>query len=93
MGKTLPVRDMSLLFGIDLAGGKIIMDQIVSEEPSYEENDVSNTRDFPASAVTSATKRSLAEEETLLQDGTIEASDVELKETFCVADVNDHICT
>jgi hypothetical protein len=28
----------SLLFGIDLAGGKVIMDPIVSEEPSYEEN-------------------------------------------------------
>jgi hypothetical protein len=28
----------SLLFGIDFAGGKVIMDPIVSEEPSYEEN-------------------------------------------------------
>jgi hypothetical protein len=28
----------SLLFGIDFAGGKVIMDPIVPEEPSYEEN-------------------------------------------------------
>ena len=28
----------SLLFGIDFAGGTAIMDPIVSEEPSYEEN-------------------------------------------------------
>jgi hypothetical protein len=28
----------SLLFGIDFAGGKVIMDPILSEEPSYEDN-------------------------------------------------------
>ena len=36
---TLPVEDISLLFGIDLAGDKVIMDPIVSEQPSYEENE------------------------------------------------------
>jgi hypothetical protein len=32
----------------------------------------------------------LVEEETLLQGGTIETSDVEFKDTFFFADVNDH---
>jgi hypothetical protein len=35
----LPVGDMSLLFGIDLAGDKAIMDPIMSEQISYEENE------------------------------------------------------
>ena len=35
-------------------------------------------------------KKPLEEEETLLEDGTIETSDVELKDKF-LADVNDHL--
>jgi hypothetical protein len=35
---TLPVGDISLLFGIDMAGHKAIMAPIISEETSYEEN-------------------------------------------------------
>ena len=35
---TLPVEDISLLFCIDIAGHKVIMAPIISEEPSYEEN-------------------------------------------------------
>jgi hypothetical protein len=38
-------------------------------------------------------KKPLEEEETLLEDGTIETSDVELKDTFFFADVNDHFFT
>jgi hypothetical protein len=63
---TLPVQDMSLLFGVDVAGCKVIMDPIVSEEASYEDNKLENRVVFPACAVTLATKRNLAEEETLL---------------------------
>jgi hypothetical protein len=37
---------------------------------------------FPACAITLATKKPLAEEDTLLQCGIIEASDVELKDNF-----------
>jgi hypothetical protein len=37
---------------------------------------------FPACAVTLATKKPLVEEDTLIQGGIIEASDVELKDTF-----------
>ena len=74
---TLPVQDISLLFGINVAGGKVIMDPIVSEEASYEDRVV-----VPACAVTLATKMPLAEEETLLQGGIIETTDVELKDTF-----------
>ena len=43
---TLPVEDISLLFGIDMAGHKAIMAPIVSEEPSYEENRYKKYRDF-----------------------------------------------
>ena len=78
---TLPVQDISLLFGINVAGGKAIMDPIVSEEASYEENELENRVVFPTCVVTLATKRPLAEEETLLQGGIIETSDVELKDT------------
>ena len=79
---TLPVQDMSSLFGIDVAGGKVIMDPIISEEASYAENELENRVVFPACAVTVATKKPLVEEDTLLQGGIIEASDVELKDTF-----------
>jgi hypothetical protein len=73
---TLSVQYISLLFGIDLAGAKVIMDPVVYEEASYEENELENAGVFPACAVTLATKRPLAEEETLLQGGAIETSDV-----------------
>jgi hypothetical protein len=79
---TLPVQDMSSLFGIDVAGGKVIMDPIISEEASYAENEIENRVVFPACAVTLATKKPLVEEDTLLQSGIIEASDVELKDTY-----------
>ena len=55
---------------------------VVSEKASYEENELENAGVFPACAVTLATKRPLAEEETLLQSGIIEISNVELKDTF-----------
>jgi hypothetical protein len=43
---TLHVEDISLLFGIDIAGHKVIMAPIISEEPSYEENDYKKYSDF-----------------------------------------------
>ena len=43
---TLPVEDISLLFGIDMAGHKVIMAPIISEEHSYEENEFKKYRDF-----------------------------------------------
>jgi hypothetical protein len=43
---TLPVEDISLLFGIDMAGHKAIMAPIISEEPSYEENKFKKYRDL-----------------------------------------------
>ena len=58
------------------------MNPVVSEKASYEENELENSGVFPACAVTLATKRPLAEEETLLQSGIIEISNVELKDTF-----------
>jgi hypothetical protein len=43
---TLPVEDISLLFGIDMTGHKAIMVPIISEEPSYEENEFKKYRDL-----------------------------------------------
>jgi hypothetical protein len=40
------VEDISLLFGIDMAGDKVIMAPIISEDPSYEENELKKYRDF-----------------------------------------------
>jgi hypothetical protein len=58
------------------------MDPLVFEEHSYEENELENTGVYIACAVTLAMKKPLEEEDTLLEDGTIETSDVELKDTF-----------
>jgi hypothetical protein len=38
--------DMSLLFGIDMAGDKVIMAPIISEDPSYEDNELKKYCDF-----------------------------------------------
>jgi hypothetical protein len=40
------VEDISLLFGIDMANDKVIMAPIISEDPSYEENELKKYRDF-----------------------------------------------
>ena len=58
------------------------MDPIVSEEHSCEDNELENTVVYHACAVTLSMEKPLEEEETLLEDGTIETSDVELKDTF-----------
>jgi hypothetical protein len=80
---TLPVKDMSSLFGIDVAGDKVIMDPIISEEASYAENELENRGFFSCVCCNfNNEKNSLVEEDTLLQGGIIEASDVELKDTF-----------
>jgi hypothetical protein len=36
----------SLIFGINLAGDKVIMAPIISGEPSYEDNELKKYRDF-----------------------------------------------
>jgi hypothetical protein len=55
---------------------------LVFEEHSYEENELENTGVYAACAVILAMKKPLEEDDTLLEDGTIETSDVELKDTF-----------
>ena len=69
------------------------MNPVVSEKASYEENELENAGVFPACAVTLATKRPLAEEDTLLQSGIIEISNVELKDTcvFLMSTINFYI--
>ena len=79
---TLPVEGVSLLLGNDLACDKVNMDPIVSDEPSYEENEIENTEVFPACAITRVMRKKLEEEETLLQDANTQTSDVELKDTL-----------
>ena len=46
VGHTLPVEDISLLFDIDMAGDKVIMAPIISEDPCYEENQLKKYRDL-----------------------------------------------
>ena len=58
------------------------MDPIVFEEHSCKENELENTVVYHACAVTLAMTKPMEEEETVLEDGTIETSDVELKDTF-----------
>jgi hypothetical protein len=58
------------------------MDPIFFEEDSYEENELEPTEIYAVCAVTLAMEKPLEEEDTLLEDGTIETSDVELKDTF-----------
>ena len=73
-----------------MAGHKAIMAPIISEEPSYEENKFKKYRDLFCMCYNFSHGKPLEEEEIVLQDGTIETSDVESKDTF-LADVNDHL--
>ena len=59
VGPTLSIQYISLLFAIDLAGAKVLMDPVVPEKASYEENELENAGVFPACAITLATKRPL----------------------------------
>ena len=58
------------------------MDTIVFEGHSCEENELENTVVYHSCAVTLAMQKPLEEEDTLLEDGTIETSGVELKDKF-----------
>ena len=84
---TLSVEGASLLLGSDLAGDMAIMNPIVYDEPSYEDNELENTEVFSACVVTRAMRTKLEEQN--LKDGSTEASDVALKDTL-FSDVNDH---
>jgi hypothetical protein len=64
------------------------MKLIVPSVLIQEDNKLENTEVFPACSVTRVMRTKLEEEETLLQDGNTETSDVEIKDAFCV-DVND----
>ena len=72
----------------DLPGDKIEMKLIVPSVFSQEDTELENAAVFPACAKTRVMRTKLKEEETLLQDGNTETSDVEIKDAFCV-DVND----
>jgi hypothetical protein len=78
---------VSLLLGSALAGEMAVMDPIVYDEPSYEDNELENTEVFSACVVTSEMRTKLEEQN--LKDGSTEASDAALKDTL-FSDVNDH---
>ena len=82
VGHTLPMDDISLLFDIDMVGDKVIMAPIISEDPSYEENELKKYSDFCCMFCNLSHEKTLEEEDTLLQAGTIETSDVESKDTL-----------
>lgn len=67
---------------MDLAGNKVIMNPIVSDEPSYELNALENTEVFPACAIIRTMRIKLEGKETLLQDGRTATGELELKDTF-----------
>ena len=79
---TLPVEDIALLFGIEMAGDKVIMAPIISEDPIYEENELKKYRDCSCMCCNVSHEKASEEEDTLLQAGTIERSDIELKDTL-----------
>ena len=54
--------------------------------PIVYENELENTEVFPACAVTTAMGMNLEEEETLLQDGNTETSDVETTHIGCTCE-------
>jgi hypothetical protein len=83
---TLPVKGASLLLGSNLASEMAIMNPIVCDEPSYEDNELENIEVFSACMVTSEMRTKLEEN---LKNGSTEASDVALKDTL-LTDVNDH---
>jgi hypothetical protein len=80
------VEDISLLFGIDMAGDKDIMASIISEDPSYEENELKKYRDC------SCMFCNLSHEQDSGRRGYIIASRYHSnKRHISVADVNDHL--
>jgi hypothetical protein len=82
VGPTLPVEDIALLFGIDMAGDKVIMAPIISEDHSYEENELKKYRDCSGMCCNVSHEKPLEEEDTLLQAGTKERSAIESKDTL-----------
>ena len=73
----------------ELAGDKVLINPIVSDDSSDEGNELENTEVFTVCVVTRAMRKICEEEETLFQDGSTGTSEDELKHTFS-ADTNDH---
>ena len=85
VGPTLPVEDIALILGIDMPDDKAILAPIISEEPSYEENELKKYRDFSSMCCNFSHEKASGRRGYLMQAGTIETSDVESKDTlFCL---------
>jgi hypothetical protein len=65
-----------------LEGDKVLINPLVSNEPSYDENELENTEVFTVCVVTRAMRKICEEEETLFQDGSTGTSEVELNTHF-----------
>ena len=81
------MEGISFLLGCELAGDKVLIKPIVSNDPSYDENELENTEAFTVCVVARTMRKICEEEETLFQDGSTGTSEVELKHTFS-ADAN-----
>ena len=69
---------------------EVILNPIVDDEPCYDENELKYTEVCPVCVVATVMRMKPREEETLLQDGSTETRDVELKHIL-FAHVNDHL--
>jgi hypothetical protein len=58
---------------------EVILNPIVDDEPCYDENELKYTEVCPVCVVATVMRMKPREEETLLQDGSTETRDVELK--------------
>jgi hypothetical protein len=72
------VEGISFLLGCELAGDKVLIKPIVSNDPSYDENELENTEAFTVCVVARTMRKICEEEETLFQDGSTGTSEVEL---------------
>ena len=76
---TLPVEGVSLLLGNDLAGDKVLVNPIVSDQPCVDEVlEQENCEIFPSCAVTRAMSKKLAQDEASVGDQPF----VDLDDTF-----------
>ena len=79
----LPVKDVSMLLGNDLAGGKVLPQPIVTHDPCTEaDNDDESSVIFPACTVTRSMTRKAMLETNSEDDGDDLFSNLDLEVTF-----------
>jgi hypothetical protein len=81
---------LCILNGRNIKVNFAVLNPIVDDEPCYDENELKYTEVCPVRVVATVMRMKPREEETLLQDGSTETRDVELKHIL-FAHVNDHL--